>query len=43
MAVPENIFSRFFSYPFIQKSINCNQVLLLVYGTLRPRITQWIN
>ncbi|NEQ15280.1 MAG: fatty-acid oxidation protein subunit alpha, partial [Moorea sp. SIO3E2] len=43
LAVPNTIYSVFFTYPFIQKSIKVNQVPILVYDVSQPRITQWIN
>ncbi|NET67989.1 MAG: fatty-acid oxidation protein subunit alpha [Moorea sp. SIO1G6] len=43
LAVPNNIYSVFFTYPFIQKSIKVNQVPIVVYDISQPRITQWIN
>ncbi|NEQ79539.1 MAG: fatty-acid oxidation protein subunit alpha [Moorea sp. SIO2I5] len=43
LAVPNTIYSAFFSYPFIQKSIKRNQVPIAVYDISQPRITQWIN
>ena len=42
LAVPENIYDRFFMYPFIQKSIKRNQISLIVYDPAQPRIQQWI-
>jgi len=41
LAVPEEVFERFFNYPFIQKSINRNQIPLIIYDTEAPRILQW--
>ena len=41
LAVPEDVFKRFFNYPFVQKSVNRNNVPLIVYSTLSPRIVQW--
>ncbi len=43
LAVPEDIYKRFFIYPFVQKSVRRNQVPLIVHSTLTPRIIQWIN
>ncbi|MGK7888778.1 MAG: XisH family protein [Leptolyngbyaceae cyanobacterium] len=43
LGVPENIYDRFFNYPFIQKSIQRNQIYLLTYDTIQPRILQWIK
>ena len=41
LAVPADTHNRFFSYPFIQNSVNSNQIPLIVYDTAKPRITQW--
>ncbi|MGC1310322.1 MAG: element excision factor XisH family protein [Phormidesmis sp.] len=43
LAVPTDIYKRFFSYPFIQKSVDRNQISLIVYDTTTPRIVQWKN
>ena len=43
LAVPEDIYDRFFSYAFIQKSIHRNRVPVIVYDTSAPRIVQWEN
>ncbi|MEL7143393.1 MAG: XisH family protein [Cyanobacteria bacterium J06643_4] len=41
LAIPEDIYERFFSYPFIQKSVTYNQIPLVIYDTAVPRIVQW--
>ncbi len=41
LAVPADVYKRFFSYPFIQKSIDYNQIPLIAYDTSTPRIVQW--
>ncbi|MEM9217192.1 MAG: XisH family protein [Cyanobacteria bacterium P01_F01_bin.150] len=43
LAVPEDIYERFFNYPFIRKSVTRNQISLLVYDPTQPRINQWIK
>ncbi len=43
LAIPLEIYKRFFQYSFIQKVIQRNQVPLLVYDTEKPEISQWIK
>jgi hypothetical protein len=43
LAVPEETYDRFFHYAFIQKSIDRNQVPLVIYSTSSPRIVKWIS
>lgn len=43
LAVPLDIYKRFFKYPFIQTVIRRNQIPLLVYDTENPEVIQWIN
>lgn len=43
LAVPLDIYKRFFKYPFIQTVIHRNQVPLLVYDTERQEVIQWIS
>lgn len=43
LAVPSDIYKRFFRYPFIQTVIRRNQVPLLVYDTVKQEIVQWIS
>ena len=42
LAVPLDIYKRFFKYQFIQKVIDRNQIPLLVYDTQKQEIAQWI-
>ncbi len=43
LAVPLDIYKRFFKYPFIQKVIRLNQIPLLIYDIDKGGINQWIN
>lgn len=43
LAVPLDIYKRFFRYPFIQTVIQRNQIPLLVYNTEKQEIAQWIR
>lgn len=43
LAVPLDIYKRFFKYPFIQTVIGRNQIPLIVYNTQKPEIAQWIS
>lgn len=43
LAVPLEIYKRFFKYPFIQKVIHCNQIPLIIYDIEKETIAQWIN
>jgi hypothetical protein len=43
LAVPLDIYKRFFKYSFIQTVIQRNQILLLVYDTEKKEIAQWIK
>ncbi|HEY9601734.1 MAG TPA: XisH family protein [Allocoleopsis sp.] len=43
LAVPLDVYKRFFKYSFIQKVIQRNQIPLLVYDTEKREIAQWIN
>lgn len=43
LAIPLEIYRRFFKYSFIQKVIERNKIPLLVYNTEKPEIAQWIN
>lgn len=43
LAVPLDIYKRFFKYSFIQKVIGRNQIPLLVYDTQKQEIAQWIS
>jgi hypothetical protein len=42
LAVPLDIYKRFFTYQFVQKVISRNQIYLLVYDTQKQEIVQWI-
>ncbi|MHC5823064.1 MAG: XisH family protein [Nostoc sp.] len=43
LAVPLDIYKRFFKYPFIQTVIRRNQIPLLVYDTQKQEVAQWIS
>lgn len=43
LAVPLDIYKRFFRYPFIQTVIRRNQIPLLVYDTQKQEVAQWIS
>ncbi len=43
LAIPLDIYKRFFRYPFIQTVIQRNQIPLLVYNTEKQEIAQWIR
>ncbi|MBD2491204.1 XisH family protein [Aulosira sp. FACHB-615] len=43
LAVPIDIYRRFFKYSFIQTVIRRNQIPLLVYNIEKQEIAQWIN
>lgn len=43
LAVPLDIYKRFFKYLFIQTVIRRNQIPLLVYDTEKQEVAQWIS
>jgi hypothetical protein len=43
LAVPLDVYKRFFRYPFIQTVIRRNQIPLLVYDTEKQEIAEWIS
>ncbi|MBD2411198.1 fatty-acid oxidation protein subunit alpha [Nostoc calcicola FACHB-389] len=43
LAVPLDVYKRFFRYPFIQTVIGRNQIPLLVYDTEKQEIAEWIS
>nr|WP_293154811.1 element excision factor XisH family protein [Okeania sp. SIO2C9] len=43
LAVPLDIYKRFFKYPFIQTVIHRNQIPLIIYDVEKEAIAQWIN
>ncbi|QLE58362.1 XisH family protein [Nostoc sp. TCL26-01] len=43
LAVPLDIYKRFFKYPFIQTVIRRNQIPLLVYDIKKQEVAQWIS
>ncbi|MFN6465072.1 MAG: XisH family protein [Nostoc sp. DedVER02] len=43
LAVPLDVYRRFFRYPFIQTVIVRNQIPLLVYDTEKQEIAEWIS
>jgi hypothetical protein len=43
LAVPLDVYKRFFRYPFIQTVIVRNKIPLLVYNTQKQEIAEWIS
>jgi hypothetical protein len=43
LAIPLDIYKRFFKHSFIQTVIRRNQIPLLVYDTEKQEIAQWIS
>lgn len=43
LAIPLDIYKRFFKYPFIQTVVRRNQIPLLIYDTEKQEVHQWIN
>jgi len=43
LAVPLDIYKRFFKYPFIQTVIHRNQIPLLVYDTEKQEVAKWTS
>jgi hypothetical protein len=43
LAIPLDIYKRFFKYPFIQTVISRNQIPLLVYDTEKQEVSKWIS
>ncbi|MCC5653914.1 XisH family protein [Nostoc sp. XA013] len=43
LAIPLDVYRRFFRYPFIQTVIVRNQIPLLVYDTEKQEIAEWIS
>ncbi|MEH2061075.1 MAG: XisH family protein [Nostoc sp.] len=43
LAVPLDVYKRFFRYPFIQTVIIRNKIPLLVYDTEKQEIAEWIS
>ena len=43
LAVPLDIYKRFFKYTFIQTVIRRNQIPLLVYDTQKQEVAEWIS
>ena len=43
LAVPLDIYKRFFKYTFIQTVIRRNQIPLLVYDIEKQEVVQWIS
>ncbi|BBD66514.1 fdxN element excision controlling factor protein XisH [Nostoc commune NIES-4072] len=43
LAVPLDVYKRFFRYPFIQTVIVRNKIPLLVYDTEKQEIAEWIS
>ena len=43
LAIPSEIYKRFFKYPFIQTVVRINQIPLIIYSVEKEAIAQWIN
>ena len=43
LAIPSEIYKRFFKYPFIQTVVRINQIPLIIYSVEKETIAQWIN
>ncbi|MBE9115519.1 hypothetical protein IQ249_06355 [Lusitaniella coriacea LEGE 07157] len=43
LAIPLDIYKRFFKYPFIQTVLKRNQIPLLVYDTKKQEVARWIS
>jgi hypothetical protein len=43
LAIPLDIYKRFFKYPFIQTVIHRNQIPLLVYDIEKQEVAKWIS
>jgi hypothetical protein len=43
LAVPLEIFTTFFTLPFIQTAVHQYQLALLIYDTEREEVVQWIS
>jgi hypothetical protein len=43
LAVPLDVYKRFFKFEFIQTVISRNQIPLIVYDVEAEEITKWIN
>jgi hypothetical protein len=42
LAVPSEIYSTFFTLPFIQSAMHQNQLLIVVYHVENEEVTEWI-
>jgi hypothetical protein len=43
LAIPSEVYKRFFKYPFIQTVVRRNQILLIIYSVEKEGIAEWIN
>ncbi len=43
LAIPENVYNKFFQKPFIQEAIVEEQLHLIVYSTTEANIVSWIK
>ena len=43
LAIPSEVYKRFFKYPFIQTVVRINQIPLIIYSVEKETIAQWIN
>jgi len=42
LAVPENLYKKFFATPFVQELIHQNTIYLITYDTDQEKLAQWI-
>lgn len=43
LAVPSDVYKDFFMQPFVQKSVETNQLKLIVYDPKTEELTKWLN
>ena len=43
LAVPENVYNKFFTKLFIQEAIVEEELHIIIYSTIQPVIVSWIN
>ena len=43
LAIPSEVYKRFFKYLFIQTVVRRNQILLIIYSVEKEGIAEWIN
>ena len=42
LAVPDNLYDKFFATPFLQELIQNNQIYLITYNINQETLSQWI-